>query len=422
MKIRFGVDYYPEHWPRSRWSTDADMMREMGLDVVRMAEFSWSLLEPVEGSYSFEWLDDAIDVLSGSGLKIILGTPSAAPPAWIITKTPEIQPIDPDGRMRYFGGRHHCCQSNAVYREHIKNFVFAFAEHFGNNKNVIGWQLDNELGNSHNELCYCKSCEESFRIWLINRYENIGELNNAWGTAFWSQTYQDFSQIQAPKLTAAGKNPSHQLDWKRFCSDLIIDFHKLQADILRKSAPEKFITHNLMGFSEKVNYFDLSKDLDFVSHDQYPGGHFLPKELVSNPEYNAAQLDLMRGLKKKNFWIMEQQAGITGWDILGRAPKPGQLGMWAMQAVAHGADTVVFFRWRTCTFGTEQYWHGILPHCGEPARYYDELKECIQKARLLMDEIRGSLPKASVGIVFSYDQAYAMEIQPHQWWGCISIA
>jgi len=413
MKIRFGVDYYPEHWPRDRWQIDADMMHEMGLDVVRMAEFSWSLLEPEEGKFSFQWLDDAIDLLSKSGMKIILGTPSASPPAWIIAENPEIQPIDSEGRRHFFGGRHHCCQSNTIYRAHIQRYVTAFANHFRVNPNVIGWQIDNELGNSHGDLCYCESCERSFRDWLIKKYGDIGELNRAWGTVFWSQSYLNFSQIQAPKLTAAGQNPSQLLDWKRFCSDLIVEFHKFQADILRKAAPEKFITHNLMGFSEKVNYFDLGKDCDFVSHDQYPGGHFHSKERVNSPMLNAAQLDLIRGIKQKNFWIMEQQSGMTGWDVLGRAPKPGQLGMWAMQAVAHGADAIVFFRWRTCTVGTEQYWHGILPHCGQPGRYHDELKEYIQKAKPLMNEIHGTIPKASAGIVFSYDQAYAMEIQPH---------
>ena len=413
MDICFGVDYYPEHWPKERWETDARLMREMGIDVVRMAEFSWSKLEPAKGDYDFGWLDEAVALLADHGIKSILGTPTAAPPAWIVAETPEIQPIDSQGRRRYFGGRHHACQSNPVYREHIRRYVTAFAEHFGHNQNIIGWQIDNELGNSHHDLCLCESCEKRFQAWLENKYVDIKTLNQEWGAVFWSQSYQAFSQIQTPKITASGQNPSTLLDWKRFCSDLIVEFHEQQADILRAASPEKFITHNMMGFSLKVNYFDLGKGLDFASHDQYPGGHFHPEHNVLKADRLAAELDLIRGIMKKNFWIMEQQAGITGWEILGRAPKPGELGMWAIQSVAHGADAVVFFRWRTCTVGTEQYWHGILPHSGIPGRYFEEIKACIEKARPLMREIRGTLPKASVGIVFSYDQAYAFEIQPH---------
>lgn len=416
MDICFGVDYYPEHWPRERWETDARLMREMGIDVVRMGEFSWSKLEPEKGVFSFEWLEEAIALLAGYGIKSILGTPTAAPPAWIIAEEPEIQPVGADGRRRYFGGRHHDCQSNHVYREHIRRYVTAFADRFANNPNVIGWQVDNELGNSHWDLCMCESCEVRFRQWLEEKYGSIEVLNQKWGTTFWSQSYQTFDHIQAPKLPAtgsAGQNPSAILDWKRFCSDLIVEFHQFQADILRAAAPGKFITHNMMGFSEKVNYFDLAKDLDFSSHDQYPGGHFKSVQGAQDYDNNAAQLDLIRATKQKSFWIMEQQSGVTGWEILGRAPRPGQLGLWTMQSVAHGADAVVFFRWRSCTIGTEQYWHGILPHSGIPGRYYEELKACIQKARPLMKEIRGTVPKAEAGIVFSYDQAYAIGIQPH---------
>lgn len=411
MSYQFGVDYYPEHWPRDRWETDVQLMLDMGVDVVRLAEFSWYLLEPEKGCFSFGWLDDAIDLLGRSGIKCILGTPTAAPPAWVIEETPEIQPIDRQGRIRHFGGRHHDCQSNPVYREHIRRYVTAFARHYADNEHVIGWQIDNELGNSHGDLCFCPSCEKRFQSWLEEKYGTIDILNEKWGTAFWSQGYQRFSQIQAPKITVTGENPSQMLDWKRFCSDLIVEFHQFQADILRSAAPGKFITHNMMGFADKVNYFDLAKDLEFASHDQYPRGHWTNRQL--NAHGDAAGLDLIRGVKQQSFWIMEQQSGITGWETLGYAPRPGELGLWALQSVAHGADTVVFFRWRTCTVGTEQYWHGILPHSGKPGRYYNELNAFIKQVRPVMKAVKGALPKAQVGIVFSYDQAYAMSIQPH---------
>lgn len=413
MAVYFGVDYYPEHWPRERWETDAALMEKMGIDVVRMAEFSWEKMEPQEGEFHFEWLEEAVALLAEHGIQAVLGTPTAAPPAWIIERSPEIQPIDSKGVQHFFGGRHHDCQSNQNYRVHIKRFVTEMANRFKDNPNVIGWQIDNELGNSHGDLCYCPSCAARFREWLQARYQTVEALNAAWGTGFWSQGYSAFEQVNPPKITVAGHNPSAMLDWKRFCSDLIVEFQQFQIDILRSICPERqFITHNFMGFADKVSYFDLAKPLDFVSHDQYPGGYFANPPHQPN-EKLAASLDFVRGTKEQNFWIMEQQSGITGWETMGRAPNPGQLSMWTMQSVAHGADTVVYFRWRVCTVGTEQYWHGILPHSGNPGRRYEELKDFIHKVRPLMAEIQGVKPRPEVGIVFSYDQEYALQIQPH---------
>lgn len=410
----FGVDYYPEHWPRERWPKDAQMMKEMGIQVVRMGEFSWQMFEPREGEFHFEILDEAIAILADAGIDVILGTPTAAPPAWIIQESPAIEPVDREGHTRHFGGRHHDCQSNPDYRRHIRRYVTAFAAHFASNPHVVGWQIDNELGNSHNDLCYCESCEARFRQWLEKKYQSISALNQAWGTAFWSQGYGSFSEIHAPRMNAVVQpNPSQALDWRRFTSDLVCEFHQLQADILRAAAPDKFITHNLMGLCSKPNYYDLGRQLDFASQDQYPAGHFLPRHNHYHAEINAAELDMIRAVKDQSFWLMEQQAGITGWEILGRTPKPGQIGLWAMQCVAHGADTIVFFRWRSCPMGTEQYWHGILPHNGVPGRYHREISAFMKAYSPLLSEIHGSLPQAEVAILRSYEQEWAISIQPH---------
>lgn len=405
--VTIGVDYYPEHWEKNRWLIDVKLMKDFGIDVVRLAEFSWYKIEPSEGKFNFEWLDEVINLMSENNIKVILGTPTAAPPAWLINKYPEIQPIDSSGRVRHFGGRHHDCQSNETYRKFITKYVTKFARHFGGNSNVIGWQIDNELGNSHDDLCFCNSCKKSFQNWLEIKYGTIENLNDKWGTVFWSQQYQNFEQIQPPKLTVTGKNPSQMLDWKRFHSDLIVEFHHFQSEIIRKYSHNQFITHNMMGFADTVDYFDLGEDLDFAAQDQYSGDE------KATPIKNAAKLDLIRGIKNQTFWIMEQQSGIIGWDLLSRSPKPGQLGLWAMQSIAHGADTIVFFRWRSCTVGTEQFWHGLLSHSGEPTRYYYELKKFSKEVKPLLNEIHGITPKSKVGIVFSYNQEYALTIQRH---------
>ena len=412
MEIHFGVDYYPEHWPRERWETDAKLMQEMGVQVVRMAEFSWFKMEPREGEFHFEWLEEAISLLDKHGIKTILGTPTAAPPAWIIEKNPEIQPIDTQGRVRHFGGRHHDCQSNPTYRAHIKRFVTHMSQRFANNPGVIGWQIDNELGNAHGDLCMCDSCKARFQQWLEKKYGDIETLNDAWGTAFWSQGYNTFSQISTPLITAVGENPSAMLDWKCFCSDLIVDFAKWQADIIRENCPNHFITHNYMCFDDKVNYYDLGELLDFVSNDIYPAGYW--QEQPHQPDSDiAACHDVVRSYKKKPFWIMEQQAGISGWGTMARALDPGQMSVWAMQSVAHGADAVVFFRWRACAMGTEQYWHGILGHSGRPGRTYEEAKKLIHTFTPHMDEFEGAMPKPEVAIVHSFRQNYAFQIQPN---------
>ncbi|MBN2625941.1 MAG: beta-galactosidase [Spirochaetales bacterium] len=413
MDIQFGADYYPEHWPEDRWETDAKLMREMGLGVVRMAEFAWTRIEPKEGEFRFEWLERAVNLLGKYGVKTILGTPTPTPPAWIIEKHPEILPINSKGVKAAFGGRHHNCQSNRTYRSHAVRMLEAFTSRFRDNPHVVGWQTDNELGNSHDDLCHCPSCRTAFQDWLQSKYGTVEELNRRWGTVFWSQEYDSFLQIPTPAWNVTAHSPSLLLDWKRFHSDLICDFQQFQIDIIRKNCPGHMVTHNFMGFFDIIDYFKLAESLDFISHDQYPTGFFDNPQPGKTPAVLASALDLMRGLKNKTFWIMEQQSGPTGWTVLGRTPEPGQLSLWAAQSVARGADCVVFFRWRTCTVGTEQYWHGILPHSGNPGRRYGELKETISRLAPVMKEFKGALSGAEGAILYDYDQNWSLEIQPH---------
>ena len=411
-KINFGADYYPEHWPRERWEEDAKFMEELGLKVVRLAEFSWHKMEPEHTKYDFSWLDDAIGIMSKHGISVILGTPTAAPPAWLINKYPEILPVDSKGIKHGFGGRHHDCQSNEIYRKHCAEIVTAMCRHYANNPAVIGWQIDNELGNSHDDFCHCASCRRAFQKWLFNKYSTVENLNRAWGTAFWSQEYNSFDEVFTPRITATGENPSQMVDWRLFHSDLILDFATAQAKIIRSICPKHFITHNCMEFADTVDYYKLGELLDFACQDQYPLGYWF--EGGKSPEYRAAAcVDVVRSFKKQPIWIMEQESGITGWGQMGRLPKPGQLSEMALQTVAHGADAVIFFRWRSCAMGTEQYWHGILPHSGIPGRTFYELKETINRVSPLMDDMKGAMPDNSVALVYSYKQNYAFRTQPH---------
>lgn len=403
----FGVDYYPEQWPEERWTIDARLMKEANFNVVRLAEFAWSRLEPKEGQFDFDWLDRAIEILQSNGMKVVLGTPTASAPPWLMNKNPELYRMREDGRHVTFGNRREYCPNHPLYHEHTRRIVTKMAEHYADHPAVIGWQIDNEFG----DRCYCPTCAKSFQTWLRGRYEALEELNQQWGTTFWSHVYNDWSEIPLPLTTGGSPNPSLALDFYRFSSDSYVTYQQLQIDILRELCPGHFITHNLMGFTyDKLNYFDLARNLDFVSWDNYPRMQWTMERGV-DPSMMALNLDTMRGLKSKNIWIMEQQAGQGGWEILSVAPRPGELRLWAYQAIAHGADAIVFFRWRTARFGTEQYWHGLLDHDASPSRRYEEIKRMGAEIQEIGAEILGAQKKSQVAILLSYDSRFAFQIQ-----------
>ena len=262
----FGVDYYPEHWPQERWSEDARLMAEAGFNVVRLAEFAWSRMEPQEGEYDFDWLDRAISVLAFHDIRVILGTPTASPPPWLMTKHPEVFLVREDGQRVTFGNRRGYCPNSPVYHDYTRHIVAQMAERYADHPSVIGWQIDNELGNR----CYCPVCARSFQAWLRNRYGSLDELNKKWGTIFWSHIYSDWGQIPVPLTTGNSPNPGLALDFFRFASDSYVTYQQMQVDILREKCPAHFITHNFMGFGyDRINYFDLARSLDFVSWDTY---------------------------------------------------------------------------------------------------------------------------------------------------------
>ena len=405
----FGVDYYPEHWPEERWPIDARLMAEAGFNVVRLAEFAWSKMEPREGQFDFEWLDHAISILQSQGIRVVLGTPTASPPPWLMSKSPELFRVREDGVRVAFGNRREYCPNNSLYHEYTERIVTKMAEQYADHPAIIGWQIDNEFG----DRCYCSTCGQKFQTWLRSRYEALDELNQKWGAVFWSHIYNDWTEIPLPLTAGGSPNPGLALDFYRFCSDSYVAYQQIQIDILHEKCPGHFITHNLMGFGyERINYFDLARNLDFVAWDNYPRMQWTMEKGV-DPSSSALSADTMRGLKSKNFWVMEQQAGPGGWEMLSVAPRPGELRLWAYQSIAHGADAIVFFRWRTARFGTEQYWHGLLDHDASPSRRYEEIKRMGAEIKQVGDQILGSQVKSQVAMLLSYDSRFAFQIQPN---------
>jgi beta-galactosidase len=382
-------------------------MRAAGFNTVRLAEFAWSKLEPSEGQFDFAWLDRAIAVLRAEGLDIVLGTPTGSPPLWVMKKHPDAYRVLDDGRRLTFGHRRHYCPNHAGFRDRTRSIVLAMAEHYAVNKAVIGWQTDNEFG----DRCYCENCARAFGHWLAERHGSLDTLNARWGTVFWSQEYGAWEDIALPSRIARAPNPGLHLDYFRFSSDSYVDYQNIHIEILRRICPGQFITHNLMGFKyDQINYFDLAAPLDFVSWDNYPR---LAWTMVPDVDVTAVALghDTMRGLKGQGFWVMEAQSGSGGWEDVSVAPRPGEIRLWAWQAIAHGADGIIFFRWRTARFGAEQYWHGILDHHGETGRRYDEVRRMGRELAEVGDAILPTRPRAEVALLLSYDSRFAFQAQ-----------
>lgn len=414
-RLVLGTCYYPEHWKEEYWAEDLRRMLDCGIEVIRIAEFAWSKIEPREGVFTYSFFDRFLGLAEKMGMKVIFCTPTATPPAWLTEKYPEVLNASMDGVLYRHGGRRHYNYNSPKYQELAKRIVEKSAAHYAGSAAVIGWQIDNEVNCEKDEF-YSESDTRAFREFLQAKYGDIDSLNDAWGTVFWNQTYTGFEEVYVPRTTLSNNtNPHEVLDYIRFVSDSARKFVKMQSDILKKYIKKNdFITTNGL-FGNLDNHQMTKESLDFITYDSYPNFAYCAENYEKGSRTLrdrmwSRNLTEVRAISK-NFGIMEQQSGANGWNtgMAAPTPKPGQITLWTMQSVAHGADYISYFRWRTCTVGTEIYWHGILDYSGRDNRRIKEVKAVHEKFDKL-SEIAGSVYKAQAGVLKDYDNIWDSQL------------
>lgn len=428
----FGADYYPEHWvypyagtpeqPESRWERDAELMFDAGINVVRMGEFSWGLCEPKEGQYQFEWLRRAMDVVGKAGIKVVLGTPTAAPPIWLAQKHPEILPVDERGLRKHEGTRRAYCLNSNVYWDFSKRIVGAMASALGNHPQLIAWQIDNGIGGHETESSFNEESRRDWIAWLKAKYDTIERLNDLLGTRFWGQVVSDWSEVPIPMSAPTVHNPAIVTDWRRFSSDTCVAFIKMQADLLHELTPNIPVTANLRAPSRKFDHFDMADVLDFVSIDSNA-------TVRAKSAENACEIDIMRSLKKTGiktpdgtcgFWAIEQKAAQVNWQDVNSLIRPGVVRLFTYQMVSRGASGVLYFFWRQPRFGSEKFYGGVLSHDGRGnSRVYKEISQIGEEMKLLAPFLKDTRTVAETCILYSHENEWTLQ-QPMQPSNCFS--
>lgn len=419
MQMKLGVCYYPEHWPRDMWDADAARMADIGIKQVRIGEFAWSRIEPKPGTYDWDWLDQAIATLQAHGLEIVMGTPTATPPKWLIDNDPEILAIDAHGRPRRFGSRRHYCFSSLAYRKYCARIVTAMGQRYGMHPAITAWQTDNEYGCHDTIISFSKAACLGFQVWLSAKYGTISALNQAWGNVFWSMEYLSFDEIDPPMQTVTEANPAHHQDWARFSSDQVMAFDKVQTDILRTLSPGRDVLHNYMGMFTTFDHFKLGQQLDVAAWDSYPLG-FLETAWWDNatkerflrqghPDFTAFHHDLYRGVGKGRWQVIEQQPGPVNWGAWNPAPLDGMVRAWTWEAFAHGAETVSYFRWRQAPYAQEQMHAGLMRPDNVEAQGGVEARAVSGEIAAVKSAITRQAP---IALLFDYEAIWATQIQP----------
>lgn len=404
-RLLHGGDYNPEQWldRPDILEKDLDMLEESGCNVVSLGIFSWSTLEPEEGVFRFEWLENIINKLYERGISVILATPSASRPKWLADKYPEVLRVDGERKRALYGFRHNHCYTSPVYREKTAIINKKLAERFGNHPAVIMWHISNEFGGE----CHCPLCQEAFRNWLKEKYGTIENLNKKWCTTFWSHTYNSFEQIESPSPIGETQLHALNLDWKRFVTHQTADFihHEIQA--VREGGSELPTTANLMYYFDGLNYFELAKEIDVVSWDTYPTWH--KQDVIETAYENGMCHDLMRSLKKKPFFQMESCPTSTNWQSVSKLKKPGVLFAQSMQAIAHGGEGALYFQIRQSRGASEKFHGAVIDHYGgNDTRVFREVSQ-VGKTLKEISVLAGSEVKSQAALLYDWDSQWAME-------------
>ncbi|MCL4395575.1 MAG: beta-galactosidase [Chloroflexi bacterium] len=401
--LSYGGDYSPEQWSEEVWAQDARLMREAGVNLVSLGVFAWGKLEPRPAEFNFAWLDRVMELLAAHGVRVALATPTAAPPPWLVHLHPEVLPVTADGVTLWHGSRRHYCPHSAAYREHAARIVSTLAQHMREHPALALWHVDNEYA-CHVAECFCDASAAAFRRWLQERYPDIQALNEAWGTAFWSQHYGEWEEIAPPRRAPAPINPSQLLDWRRFCSDSWLACFEDQRTILRGITPAVPITTNFMGFFKPLDYFKWAAREDIVANDAYPD--------PSDPEWmfdSGMMCDLIRSLRGGRPWLLMEQAPThVNWRTRNATKRPGVMRLASYQAIARGANGVMFFQWRASRAGAEKFHSGMVPHAGTDSRVWREVKSLGTELRSLAPLLSGRV-QSEVAILFDWENWWALE-------------
>ncbi|HEU0001339.1 MAG TPA: beta-galactosidase [Ktedonobacteraceae bacterium] len=404
--ILYGADYNPEQWPEAVWLEDMRLMKVAHVNMVTINVFAWALLEPAPDTYSFEQLDRIMDMLAEHGIAAGLATATATPPTWMSRMYPAMWPVTLDGKRLSYGSRQHYCPNSVDYRRKADALVRRLAERYGKHPALAMWHVNNEYGD-HISACYCDQCAIAFRAWLKVRYKTLDALNAAWSTSFWSQRYYDWEDIIPPRLSPASNNPGQMLDYQHFMSDSLLECYQLEANILREVTPTIPITTNFIVSFKPLDYFHRARYMDIIAFDIYPKNTTLPWE-------NAFKHDLMRSLKDgQPHLVMEQTPGQLNWMAQNPQKRPGRIRLQSWQAVAHGADGVMYFQWRQSRGGAEKFHSAIVPHEGsEHGRIFQQAAQLGAELERIAPDVVGSRIQAQVAIVMDWQNWWAVEYLP----------
>jgi beta-galactosidase len=420
--MHFGVDYYPELWvhpyagtpeaPESRWERDVELMLAAGMNVVRIGEYTWGLCEPTEGDYRFDFLVRVMDLMHRSGIRVVVGTPTAAPPLWLTRLHPEILPVNECGQRLSPGTRRACCLNSDMFWEYSRRIVHKMAESLGRHPALLAWQIDSGLGAHATESCFNEETRHDWQAWLKAKYETVDRLNELLGLRFWGQTVSAWEDVPMPMKAPTVHNPALLLDWKRFSSDTIVAYARMQAELLKEITPEVPVTHNLRPHAREFDYFDLAEVIDFVSVNSNAVIKAKSAEL-------ASEIDLMRSLKKSGirtpdggagFWVIEQKAGNVDWQDVNTLVRPGVIRLFTYQLVSRGASGVLYFNWRQPRVGSQKFYGGVLTHDGRGTnRVYQEIRELGQELRRLAPLLKDTTVTAEACILYSHENDWNLK-------------